>query len=98
PAGYVEVGRVFTRFGYKGARDPGGQVEAIRAEAARHGVDTVIVYETRSEASSFSSGSYAAPNGLAVGSASGKSGVELRYYGIALARENGVVAPEHSQP
>jgi hypothetical protein len=87
PAGYVEVGRIFTRFGRKGARDPGGQVEAIRAEAARYGVEAVIVYETRSAASSFKSASYPAPGGPASAGASGESGVELRYFGIALARE-----------
>src|SRR5512133_124253 len=73
PAGYVEVGR-----------DPGGQVEAIQAAAAEHGADAVIVYETGSEVSSLKSSGYAAPGGPAVTGASGRSGVEVRYYGIAL--------------
>jgi hypothetical protein len=94
PAGYVEVGRVFTRFGPKGGRDPGGQVEAIHAAAAEHGADAVIVYETRSELSSFKSSGVAAPGGPAVSAASGTSGVEVRYYGIALRSERtGTPAP-----
>jgi hypothetical protein len=99
PAGYVEVGRVFTRFGPKGGRDPGGQVEAIQAEAAEHGADAVIVYETRSELSTFKSSGFAAPGGPAVSGASGRSGVEVRYYGIALGGENtGTPAPGSSPP
>lgn len=86
PTGYIEIGRIFLRVGANGARDPGGQIQFIRNEAAANGADAVIVIETKSQAEYYSAGGIVTPTGAGGASARGRAQEEIRYYGIALSK------------
>lgn len=56
PFKFHELGRVFIkRSNYWGDRDKGGQIESLRAKAAKEGADAIIVIDSnRYEAAGFS--------------------------------------------
>lgn len=83
PFAYTEIGRVFLKnINYWADRDPGGQVDRIRQEAASHGADAVIIiYERRRE----SSGGFFAGQGYAGGGYS--AGDVYQLSGIAVVRK-----------
>lgn len=79
PFKYKELGRIFLKnINYWADRDPAGQINKIRQEAAEHGADAVIIVNgMRKE------GSFAAFNGTA----GGNVGDVYQYAGIAIVKE-----------
>ncbi|MDP1880585.1 MAG: hypothetical protein Q8K60_06570 [Parachlamydiaceae bacterium] len=77
---YKEIGRIFLKnINYWADRDPAGQINKIKQEAAIYGADAVIIInETRKE-SSFA---------LFDGIAGGNSGDVFQYSGIAIVFED----------
>ena len=83
PFAYAEIGRVFLKnVNYWADRDPGGQVDRIRQEAATHGAHAVIIiYERRRE----SSAAFISNRGWATSAST--SGDVYQLSGIAIVRE-----------
>lgn len=79
PFKYKETGRIFLKnINYWADRDPAGQINKIKQEAAEYGADAVIIVnETRKESS------FTAFNDLAGGNA----GEVFQYFGIAIIKE-----------
>jgi len=79
PFEYKEIGRIFLKnINYWADRDPAGQINKIKQEAAKSGADAVIIIaETRRE-SSFS---------VINGTAGGNAGDVFQYSGIAIIKE-----------
>lgn len=82
PFAYAEIGRVFLKnVNYWADRDPGGQVDRIRQEAAAHGAHAVIIiYERRRE----SSAAFISNRGWATSAST--SGDVYQLSGIAIVR------------
>jgi len=78
PFKYKELGRVFLKnINYWADRDPGGQINKIKREAAKSGADAVIIINEMRRESSFS---------VIAGNAGGSSGDVFQYSGIAIVR------------
>jgi len=79
PFKYKEAGRVFLKnINYWADRDPAGQINKIKLEAAKYGADAVIIVNNMRRESSFS---------MFDGSAGGNAGDVFQYSGIAIIRE-----------
>ena len=83
PFKYREIGRIFLKnINYWADRDPGGQINEIKKEAAQYGADAIIVVNGMRRESSF--GAYSGPYN---GAAGGNAGDVFQYSGIAIIRE-----------
>lgn len=80
PFKYKEIGRVFLKnINYWADRDPSGQINKIKEEAANYGADAVIIINEMRKESSFA---------LFNDVAGGNSGDVFQYSGIAIIRED----------
>lgn len=79
PFKFKEIGRVYLKnINYWADRDPAGQINKIKEDAAACGADGVIIVESKRQESSFS---------VYNNSANGNSGEVYQYSGIAIIRE-----------